>query len=153
MDSKFVLVHLVCKFNILLKIKINKKNSIAQGRSVSIVKLFHTFNLNYNSNSPPTNSNNNSPSWLNWLIPTTSESPPPSIPSRIDYTQLNYPLQQYTTTQMPTTPKPQPTTEESLINQGGRFDEFNSQCGVPSYRVRQSTGLILQGKTAAKGQV
>lgn len=36
---------------------------------------------------------------------------------------------------------------------GEKFNDINTQCGVPNNRIKQSTGLVVNGKAAAKGQV
>lgn len=125
---------------------------------MSSIKLFHTYTLNYIPNASPTISTAYEPpltSLISWLIPTvTTESqppPPPSVdlPSR---TQQN-PIY-YSSTNAPTTrPPPSSTAAPVVPYQSGRFDEANSQCGIPSYHVQQSTGLVVQGRVSAKGQV
>lgn len=35
---------------------------------------------------------------------------------------------------------------------GEKFSDINTQCGVPNNRIRESTGLVVNGKVAAKGQ-
>lgn len=62
-------------------------------------------------------------------------------------------------TRPPQTRPPQTTSRPiaSFENIGGgsneRLNEFSSQCGVPKHRVQDSTGLVVNGKAATKGQV
>lgn len=55
----------------------------------------------------------------------------------------------------PTTTKiPQlPSKIESTGIRPGKFDEINSQCGIPKYSQPDSIGLVVKGKTAIRGQV
>lgn len=129
----------------------------AQGQFVSTIKLFHTFNFNSPLPASPTYNNNG---LISWMIPNQPQiqvyetTSLPKIPSRVQINQIYYPQQQNIQTQKPIVIKTsKASTTVSPPPQKGHFDEFNSQCGIPSYNVRTSTGLVVQGKAAAKGQV
>lgn len=56
----------------------------------------------------------------------------------------------------PTRPPPRqpaPSFESVTGSSGERFGDINTQCGVPNHKIRESTGLVVNGKAAAKGQV
>lgn len=52
----------------------------------------------------------------------------------------------------PPTSRPQ-TNFENIGSSSERLNEFSSQCGVPKLRPQSSTGLVVNGKAAMKGQV
>lgn len=54
----------------------------------------------------------------------------------------------------PPTSRPQlPSSFESIGSSSERLNEFSSQCGIPKLRPQSSTGLVVNGKAAMKGQV
>ena len=81
------------------------------------------------------------------------------------YTQQQYTTQSpfYQTRPQPTRPPTSSSSESSPSNseeeEEGEEDnseqltEFSSQCGIPKYKRRDSTGLVVNGRTAFKGQV
>jgi hypothetical protein len=52
------------------------------------------------------------------------------------------------------TSRPQlPSSFESIESSSERLNEFSTQCGIPKLRPQSSTGLVVNGKAAMKGQV
>lgn len=105
--------------------------------------------------------NNRQPSIQNQRPVQNSFEPqqPAPQPQRPAYTQPPVYEPQPTYTQQPVY-KPQPTSRpqlpssfENLGSSSERLNEFSSQCGVPKLRPQTSTGLVVNGKAAVKGQV
>lgn len=74
--------------------------------------------------------------------------------------QQNFNQQNYNTQPVPTRPPaPTPTSRPQLpvsydnFGSSERLNEFSSQCGVQKLRPQTSTGLVVNGKAATKGQV
>lgn len=89
---------------------------------------------------------------MNWHIPQTSQTPRPiqiyqTTPANVPQSTIKPRVEQT----IPVTKVTHPQTTPTIAH--GNFDEFNSQCGVQSYKIQDSTGLVVNGMVAAKGQV
>lgn len=89
------------------------------------------------------------------LIPTQNQQ---NVPQFIQpQTQRPNVQQTRPPTRVPIPPRqpqiPTSSSENFFTNSNERLNEFSSQCGVPNHRVQESTGLVVNGKAAIKGQV
>jgi hypothetical protein len=95
--------------------------------------------FNQNSNSQNNNNNNFNPNFNN-----QNKNPNINNNNNNNFNNIN----QRPITQAP----PQQPINQFPQNSGERVGEFTSQCGVPQFRFPQSTGLVVNGKSAVKGQ-
>lgn len=126
-------------------------NFAAVGEIVTTIALDHTLYTGLAQQNFQNNQN---------LFTTPPNTQPAIIPTEPPITQAPVtrppitrpPVTRPTTTEEPYIFPEFTPTKKPISTSDERLGEFSSQCGVPQYRVQNSTGLILSGKVAIKGQ-
>ncbi|KAG5681576.1 hypothetical protein PVAND_010995 [Polypedilum vanderplanki] len=116
------------------------------GEFVTTIQLDHTLYTGLSNNQlKPVGTNTNN---YNNNVNNINFAPPPSRPQ----TQAPFRTTAPPTRPPPFIPQTQPPAPVLPTNSAERASEFSAQCGIPFYRPKESTGLVVGGKTGVKGQ-